>query len=346
MTLTTAELSAKLGLSRATISRVLNGGQGVKPATIAAVRQEMDRLGYVRPAVRPGRKPRDQRPEPSRHGAIALIVADTSIFFDDPGMANFVHSVQEACSKRGLHLLLERVSNHGPLPSTLQRAKVDGALVMMFPGLMPEDDTIRRISEQFPVVQVLAPGHPLTNVEHVTVNDVSIGTHAHLLLTADSCPSVVVVNVWPSFKESLLIRSRACLDRSILAGRSVRIFVQDKNQVALWPAGTVPYQSFQEIIEILRDLPKPIGVFLPIDARAREFADALKAAGLEAPSLVRLVIAGVTPRLVEGIQPRPTLIDPNFEAVANAAIDRLLVVSGEAALHPQTVMVQPRVVAS
>ena len=44
MTLTTAELSEKLGLSRATISRVLNGGQGVKPSTIAAIRQEMDRL--------------------------------------------------------------------------------------------------------------------------------------------------------------------------------------------------------------------------------------------------------------------------------------------------------------
>ncbi|NDC73892.1 LacI family transcriptional regulator [bacterium] len=343
MTLTTAQLSEKLGLSRATISRVLNGGQGVKPATISAVRQEMDRLGYVRPAVRPGRKPKDQRAGPSRHGAIALIVADTSIFFDDPGMANFVHSVQEACSKRGLHLLLERVSDNGPLPATLQRAKVDGALVMMFPGLTPEDDTIRRIAEQFPVVQVLAPGHPLTNVEHVTVNDVSIGTHAHLLFTADSCQSVVVINVWPSFKESLLIRSRACLDRSILAGRSVRVFVQDKNQTALWPAGTAPYQTFQQIIEVLRNLPKPVGVFLPIDARAKEFADALLAAGLGDPSQTRLVIAGVTPRLVDGIHPRPTLIDPNFEAVANSAIDRLLAVGGEATQRPQTVMVQPRV---
>jgi len=346
MTLTTAELSEKLGLSRATISRVLNGGQGVKPSTIAAIRQEMDRLGYVRPAVRPGRKPKDQRSAPSRHGAIALIVADTSILFDDPGMANFVQSVQEACSKRGLHLLLERVSDKGPLPATLQRAKVDGALVMMFPGLIPEDDTIRRISEQFPVVQVFAPGHPLTNIEHVTVNDVSIGTHAHLLFSAAHCQSVAVINVWPSFKESLLIRSRACLDRSILAGRSVRVFLQDQTQTPLWPAGTVAYQTFQEIVESLKALPKPIGVFLPIDARAKELSEALRMAGLDDPSSTRLVIAGVTPRLVDDIQPRPTLIDPNFDAVANTAIDRLLAHGGDPGARPQTVMVQPRVVSA
>ena len=343
MTLTTAELSEKLGLSRATISRVLNGGQGVKPSTIAAIRQEMDRLGYVRPAVRPGRKPKDQRGTPSRHGAIALIVADTSILFDDPGMANFVQSVQEACSKRGLHLLLERVGDKGPLPPTLQRAKVDGALVMMFPGLTPEDDTIRRISEQFPVVQVFAPGHPLTNIEHVTVNDVAIGTHAHLLFTAAGCQSVALVNVWPSFKESLLIRSRACLDRSVLAGRPVRVFVQDQNQAGLWPAGTVVYDAFKEIVEGLKKLPKPIGIFLPIDARAREFSEALRVGGLDDPASVRLVISGVTPRLVEGIQPVPTLIDPNFDEVANSAIDRLLGHAGETGARPQTLMVQPRV---
>ncbi len=43
---TTATLAAKLGLSRWTISRVINGHPGVKPETVARVRQAMSELGY------------------------------------------------------------------------------------------------------------------------------------------------------------------------------------------------------------------------------------------------------------------------------------------------------------
>ncbi|MEL7484395.1 MAG: LacI family DNA-binding transcriptional regulator, partial [Planctomycetota bacterium] len=46
------EVAALSGVSRATVSRVLNGGQGVSPATIRRVQDAIEELGYSRSHTR------------------------------------------------------------------------------------------------------------------------------------------------------------------------------------------------------------------------------------------------------------------------------------------------------
>ena len=56
MTRRLAEVARKVGVSEATVSRVLNGRSGVSASTRAAVLTALDVMGYERPTQQPGRR--------------------------------------------------------------------------------------------------------------------------------------------------------------------------------------------------------------------------------------------------------------------------------------------------
>jgi len=58
MTRRLAEVARYVGVSEATVSRVLNGRPGISDATRAAVLTALDMLGYARPAKMRGERAR------------------------------------------------------------------------------------------------------------------------------------------------------------------------------------------------------------------------------------------------------------------------------------------------
>ena len=86
-----ADIADLAGVSRATVSRVLNGSTVVKSKTAELIRETMDRLGYVRPVIRPGPKPKLGSSRRPRLGSIALVTIGSSRqVFQDPIMAILV----------------------------------------------------------------------------------------------------------------------------------------------------------------------------------------------------------------------------------------------------------------
>ena len=119
-------VAARAGVSRATVSRVVNGSDKVKPSVVAAVEAAIKELNYV-----PNRAARSLAQ--GRTNSIALVVPEnTAKFFADPYFATVVQGAARylADTEFMLTLLLATESDPDKTARYLQGGNVDGALVL------------------------------------------------------------------------------------------------------------------------------------------------------------------------------------------------------------------------
>jgi DNA-binding LacI/PurR family transcriptional regulator len=327
--MTISDLACEAGVSRATVSRVINGVPNVNAETVALVRQTMERMGYVRPAIRPGPKPRLQHPSRLRTGAIALVtIGGSGDLFQEPTMASVIDQIQTTCRKHHLSLLLDQMSSPEHLPLCVQARRVDGVLLMVAGRPPKMRECIRNLADMVPVVHFFAPGHPVAGVDHVSVNDVALGALAYHTLKEAGCKSFVLVTRWEEFLEALLVRGRAFMDRAAVDGAAVEVFASPMAGVKpsqLWPAGVVRIATSGEISDLAVDgIPGPVGVFVTHEGSARAVHQALEKRELLSTGAARLIVAGSTAHYVSGLEPAPQLLSLDVPGIISLAIDRLI----------------------
>ena len=323
-----SDIAREAGVSRATVSRVMNGSSLVKAKTAALVRETVSRLGYVRPAVRPGPKPRAASASRLRTSSIALIaIGDTRNLFQEPIMAHVIEELQKTCRERQMNLLLDQMSSPDQIPLCVETRQIDGAILMVSGRHALRRECITKLASLLPSVHLFTPGHPLSTVDHITVNDVAVGDMAFRNLQDANCKSFAMVNANTEFLEALHVRGRAFTDRANEAHMPVHFFAAKENAAepsAYWPQPLTVFEDFQTVAKTIRQLPAPVGVFLTLESAAPALHEALKAEGLLNDAHCKLLIAGTTPHYVKNLEPPPTLISLSFHQIINVAVDRLL----------------------
>ncbi|MCQ9181814.1 LacI family transcriptional regulator [Streptomyces sp. IBSBF 2953] len=134
-------VAARAGVSRATVSRVVNGGNGVREPLVERVRQAVDELGYV-----PNQAARSLVTK--RHDAVAVIIAEPETrVFADPFFALQLRGISKELTARDNQLVLlltEGRDDHARVARYLAGGHVDGALVFSLhlddplPGLIQD----------------------------------------------------------------------------------------------------------------------------------------------------------------------------------------------------------------
>ena len=329
MKLTIADVAREASVSRATVSRVINGVPNVNGETVALIRQTMEKMGYMRPAIRPGPKPRLQHPSRLRTGAIALVtIGGSGDLFREPTMASVIDQIQTICRKHQLSLLLDQMSSPEHLPLCVQARRVDGVLLMVAGRPPKMRECIRKLADMLPVVHFFAPGHPVAGVDHVSVNDVALGALAYHTLKDAGCKSFVLVTRWEEFLEALLVRGRAFMDRAAVDGAPVEVFASPMAGVKpaqLWPAGVARIATSGEISDLAVDgIPGPVGIFVTHEGSARAVHQALEKRELLSTGAARLIVAGSTAHYVSGLEPAPQLLSLDVPGIISLAIDRLI----------------------
>ncbi|MGC2999033.1 LacI family DNA-binding transcriptional regulator [Streptomyces sp. G35A] len=119
-------VAARAGVSRATVSRVVNGSDGVRERLAERVRRAVEELGYV-----PNQAARSLVTK--RHDAVAVIVAEPETrVFADPFFASQLRGISKELTAHDNQLVLlltEDRDDHARVGRYLAGGHVDGALV-------------------------------------------------------------------------------------------------------------------------------------------------------------------------------------------------------------------------
>jgi DNA-binding LacI/PurR family transcriptional regulator len=138
---TLEQVAALAGVSRATVSRVVNGSAKVSPAVRAQVERAVAKLGYV-----PNRAARSLVTR--RADSVALVVSEPHArFFSEPFFAAMVRGVSAALAETGVQLQLliaHDVGDRGRLERYVVGGHVDGVLLASLHGDDPLPGTLER----------------------------------------------------------------------------------------------------------------------------------------------------------------------------------------------------------
>lgn len=290
------EVAAAAGVSRSTVSRVVNGSTAVSPTALAAVQRAIGDLNYV-----PNRAARSLA---SRHThAVALVVPeDTTRFFGDPFFASVVSGIN-AGLRRSDYVLNLFIASDDPGDKTtsyVRSGSIDGAFIVSH---HTSDTFIDRIASSVPVVYGGRPLRQRDQDYYVDVDNVAAARdatayliekgHRRIATVAGSLNMPAGIDRLQGYREAMLAAGLA--EGAVEEG----MFTADGGADAMR--------------RILASGRTPDAFFIASDLMARGALSVLAAAGLRVPDDVAVtgfddspVATSVTPHLT-------TMRQPSFE---------------------------------
>jgi DNA-binding LacI/PurR family transcriptional regulator len=269
------EVARVAGVSRATVSRVVNGSPKVSPDVRRTVEKAIDRLGYV-----PNRAARSLVTR--RSDSIALVITEpTSLLFSDPFFPRLVRGVSTALSVRDLQLVLLMPDDTDDEERTvryLTAGHVDGVILVSLHGEDPLPEQLA--SRHIPAVVLGRPPRGV-DIDYVDADNRDGGRRAtsHLL---DTGRRRVATITGPR-------DMGAGIDR--LAGyRDAHVDAAVEVDEGLVVTGDFTHPGGEAAMErLLRDRPHLDAVFCASDLMAVSAIGVLQAAGRRVPDDVAVV---------------------------------------------------------
>lgn len=156
--LTLEDIAREVGVSRSTVSRVVNGHPNVREDVRKRILEVIDHTGY-----HPNAAARTLASQRSR--MIGLVLPRTiNSFFTDPYFPQFTQGIAQACNQTdytlGLFLAGSREDEEKLFPRVSRRGFLDGVLVQSGHGQIGERLTERLIDANIPLVIVGRPSRP------------------------------------------------------------------------------------------------------------------------------------------------------------------------------------------
>ncbi|MFI6485631.1 LacI family DNA-binding transcriptional regulator [Nonomuraea sp. NPDC050663] len=266
-------VAARAGVSRATVSRVVNGQTTVAPHIRDVVVRAIDELGYV-----PNSAARSLVTQ--RTDSIALVVSEppTRVFSDDPLFATVIRSASlelEAADKQVVLMLASTAKSHARVERYIASGHVDGVMLISMHGADPLPSAIARMR-----VPVVSYGRPAVPIDIPFVDNDNVGgaekAVRHLL---DSGRNRIATIAGP-------LDMIAGQDR--LAG--YRNVLRDSDRRSIVAVGDFTRESGAIAMrQLLRDDPSLDAVFVANDLMAVGALQALRQAGRSVPGDVALV---------------------------------------------------------
>jgi DNA-binding LacI/PurR family transcriptional regulator len=161
-------VAVRAGVSRATVSRVVNGQATVTPEIREAVVRAVNELGYV-----PNSAARSLVTQ--RTDSIALVVSEppTRVFSDDPMFSTVIRSASlelEAADKQVVLMLAGSPKSHARIERYIASGHVDGVMLISMHGADPLPAAITRMN-----VPVVSYGRPAVPVPLPYVDNDNVG---------------------------------------------------------------------------------------------------------------------------------------------------------------------------
>lgn len=305
---TIEEVAAAAGVSRSTVSRVVNGSSAVSPEASEAVKAAIARLNYV-----PNRAARSLASNQSH--AIALIVPeDTAHFFGDPFFGSIVAGVTAGLSRTDylLNLLIARDDPGDKMAAFVRNGGVDGAIIVSHHA---SDDFVDDIATAVPVVFGGRPSRERDSDYVVDVDNVRGGVVATEHLIGRGCTRIATVTGLLSMPVSV---DRRAGFRSALAAAGLTPFAEEE--------GDFTERGGAEAARRLLAGELPDAVFVASDLMAKGVLRVLREAAIRVPEDIAIIGFDDTADAGEMDPPLTTIRQPMFaqgEAMARVLVEHL-----------------------
>jgi DNA-binding LacI/PurR family transcriptional regulator len=307
-------VAAAAGVSRSTVSRVVNGSHQVSEDVVATVQEAIERLNYI-----PNRAARSLANRQTM--AIALVVPeDTSRFFGDPYFSAVVQGIANGLQKSDYVLNLQLANPSRPSPKTaryLLGGNVDGAFVVSH---HTGDEFLATLGASLPVV---FGGRPLdpekTPSYYVDVDNVAAAALGVQRLI-DLGRTRIAMIAGPPDMPAGIDRAEGWARALTAAGLSAdRICYGDFSL-------TSGVKAMRELLEAHPDLD---GVFIASDLMATGALGVLAEQGLTVPHDVAIVGFDDSPAATAGAIQLTTVHQPSLEMGEQMASMMLSLLRGE-----------------
>jgi DNA-binding LacI/PurR family transcriptional regulator len=324
---TIEDVARVAGVSRSTVSRVLNGGLHVRPEAISRVESAVGVLGYsVNQAAR--------NLASGRTGSVAFVISEQSEhLFGDPNFGVLVRTFSRELRSRGQHLLVTTAQDYGEetfLGDYLTAGHVDGVLF----SLPHEGETLldRVASSGVPLVVL---GQPLGYEEElswVAVDDEAAAFEAVSYLRRQGRSAIGTIT-GPVDTSSGRLRLEG-YRRAVGRGSPQSLVVHGDWSPESGRAGAQ---------QLLERHPRMDGLFVASDLVALDAMAVLKASGRRIPQDVAVVGFDDSPAAIRA-DPALTTIRQSFEHSAPEAVRILNELIAGLHAEPQHVVMPTRMV--
>jgi len=313
----TMELVAQTaGVSRSTVSRVINNDPRIPVATVDTVRMAIDECGYRPKSPQSRQGPRVRTRKPIRHKKIVLLFSGLPSQLHSPVYSRVIHSIEERLNEEGWSLVVSTRSPERVVESLPER--VDGCILFCAHGMGSDPRLMRELRNLGGTVRIMSNPIPGDLFDHVTYHNGRIGglaadyllSKGHRRMAAAGSPDDPRVNDF-------------C--RAVIAGGG-EILRLDRSGLII-ESGKVQSPNAEVMMDVAQQLfdrsPRPEALFVPADILVMGLYQALPKVGI-CPGLdIEIVGTNNDAVLLDCLHPRPASVDIHAEAVGRRAVDQL-----------------------
>ena len=311
------EVAKLAGVSKSTVSLVINNSPSVLPATAQKVQQAMEALGYVP-------SPRDERrgPKPNSMYAnrslnIALVTLGIpAAALRSPLYSDVSHSITAKVREHRHRLTVCHAARSKEFNvEEIFQSGADGFLLF---GHGESGEVIQALRE-FPCVSLMGTERPRSGCDWVSYDDYAVGKIAATYLVEQGHRNCAYLGK-PKGQ-----RGQAFAETIHAAGGEVTVLEADGLFVARDDIHEVDLKAMDALVDRLLSLsPRPTGLFAWADMLTAALYPTLYSRGVQPGRDMTIVSCNNEWPLLFGLRPRPAVVDIQGTTIGHRAVQQLL----------------------
>jgi LacI family transcriptional regulator len=313
---TMEQVAQTAGVSRSTVSRVINNDPRIPVVTVDAVRTAIEECGYRPKSPQSRQGPRVRSRKPIRHKKIVLLFSGLPSQLHSPVYSRVIHSIEERLNEEGWSLVVSTRSPERVAESLPER--VDGCILFCAHGMGPDPRLMRELRNLGGTVRIMSNPVPGDLFDHVTYHNGRIGgLAADYLLSKGHCRMAAVGS-----PDDLRVNDFC---RAVIAGGGEIFRINRSGLIS--ETGKVQAPNAEAMLDVAQQLfdrsPRPDALFVPADILVMGLYQALLNVGISPGRDIEIVGTNNDAVFLDCLHPRPASVDIHAEAVGRRAVEQL-----------------------
>lgn len=318
-TMTLDEVAKVAGVSKSTVSRVINNSSRVAPEVSRLVLDAMQKMGYQVPARRPGPKAAGRKGIRTGNILLLMLGASAGEQFLGRGYPELLDGIENTTRDCGLKLIFSGIDPGGVIPAALDEDEVDGVLLFGRSTFLSE--AARSRLRDIPTVGLMRGFDEIrSHIDRVLYDNAMVGPIAadYLARRGHRCVGFWSIDpLHPAFIPRLRDFTKAAQDRGLevvplVAEHKPETFRQELAQ-------------YQAISERLAAAPRRVtGLFVAADYQLPQLYHTLELKGIVPGKDVDFISCDNASFFLDHLAPRPASIDINLKLVGRRGVEQLL----------------------